>query len=187
MNSCNEQHSFLVRMRKCFERLYFVLDASLISGIGSKAGTWAVLASLALFLTGCATTQDALLLSGSDVNSAVKTHEVAVLGTVVFRDYSGRKYIENYLYGGVPLRARIYADVNFRVDRILKGAVNVSEIRLRSVLANGQGFPLFLGDRYVIAFDGAVDEPSSLTLVPIKINERAEEAINEIAKPQHTK
>ena len=118
------------------------------------------------FGLGCASTEKARLLSAAEADRLVAESDTAIIGTVASSEGVGKRYIENYLLGSVPARAKIYANVVFKIEKVVKGNVTSSELRLNNLLVNGKSFLFRIGDQYFVGFDGKAGNPRELMLMP---------------------
>jgi hypothetical protein len=134
-----------------------------------RVSTVAILVAT-LFMAACASTEHARLRPRSEIEMITSRHDVAFYATIVSGRYTGRKYIENYLLGSVPKRARYYTDIEFRVDEVVKGSMGAARFHVKNLLVNGNALPIMMGDQYLVAFDGSAERFRRLTLVPIRIN-----------------
>lgn len=125
---------------------------------------------------GCASAEKARLLSTADADRLVAECETAVIGTVISSEGVGRKYIENYLLGSNPARAKIYANVVFRIEKLIVGNVEASELQLENVLVNGESFLFRIGDQYFVGFNGKVSNPRKVLLMPVR---NQDESVNQ--------
>lgn len=127
----------------------------------------AVTLMLLFFNVGCASTERAWLLGEANAEREFQKRDNVVIAGVVSTEPIGKKYIENYLLGSMPARAKLKANVDFEIEKVINGKITDPEIKFYNLLANGESFFPMVGERYFVGFDGTASNPRNVIFVPI--------------------